>query len=76
MILETDAAAHQVRLARGVAQIVVEAAWAGIGPIQNVYRSAAGSPCAAGELRSSQRRLFSGTSSVSRVAPRSTSMAL
>src|SRR3984885_15169633 len=35
LILETDAAAHQVRLARKVAQVVIEAAWPGIGPIQN-----------------------------------------
>src|ERR1039458_1578681 len=35
MIFQADAAAHQMRLARGVAQIVVETAGAGIGPVQD-----------------------------------------
>src|ERR1039458_5494246 len=35
MIFQADAAAHQMRLARGVAQIVVETAGAGIGPVED-----------------------------------------
>ena len=35
MIFEADGAANQMRLMRGIAEIVVETAWAGIGPMQD-----------------------------------------
>ncbi len=73
--------AHQMRLLRRIAEIVVEAARAGIGPPNDALnrRHAARPHWQRPTLRRSGRRsqplLFSGVSKLSSVAPRSTAIA-
>ena len=72
---------HQVRLLVQVAQVVVEAARPGIRPVDESRVQPAQRSASIDSLRMaanrclSQQRLFSGTSTVSSVAPRSTAIA-